>query len=36
VPISGLPLSRPVPVIGLVSRYLTSDLIGRGPILKRN
>ena len=33
VPISGLPLPRPVPVIGLVSRYLTNNLIGRGPIL---
>jgi len=35
VPISGLPLSRPVPVIGLVSRYLTNYLIGRSPILGR-
>ena len=35
VPISGLPLSRPVPVIGLVGRYPTNNLIGRGPILGR-
>ena len=34
VPISGLPLSWPVPVKGLVSRYLTNSLIGRSPILR--
>ncbi len=33
MPISGLPLSWPVPVKGLVSRYLTNCLIGRSPIL---
>ncbi len=31
--ISGLPLSWPVPVKGLVSRYLANGLIGRSPIL---
>jgi len=35
VSISGLPLSRPVPVKGLVSRYLTNCLIGRSPVLRR-
>jgi hypothetical protein len=35
VPISGLPLSRPAPVKGLVSHYLTNNLIGRGLILRR-
>ena len=34
VPISGLPLSWPVPVKGLVSHYLTNSLIGRSPILR--
>ncbi len=29
-------LSHPVPIFGLVSRYLTNNLIGRGPILGRN
>ncbi len=33
VSISGLPLSWPVPVKGLVSRYLANGLIGRSPIL---
>ena len=33
MPISGLPLSWPVPVKGLVSRYLANCLIGRSPIL---
>ncbi len=36
VPISGLPLSWPVPVNGLVSLYLTNYLIGRSPILRHN
>ncbi len=31
--ISGLPISWPVPVKGLVSRYLAYGLIGRSPIL---
>ncbi len=35
VSISGLPLSWPVPVKGLVSHYLTNSLIGRSPILRR-
>ncbi len=35
VPISGLPLSWPAPVKGLVSHYLTNNLIGRGPILEQ-
>ncbi len=33
VSISGLPLSWPVPVTGLVSSYLANCLIGRSPIL---
>jgi len=35
VSISGLLLSQPVPVIGLVVRYTTNYLIGRSPILGR-
>ncbi len=35
VPISGLPLSWPVLVKGLVSRYLANCLISRSPILRR-
>ncbi len=35
VSISGLPLSWPIPVKGLVSHYLTNSLIGRSPILRR-
>ncbi len=34
VSLSGLPLSRPVPIFGLVSHYLTNYLIGRRPILE--
>ena len=34
VPFSGLPLSRPLRIFGLVSSYLTNDLIRRRPILK--
>lgn len=30
----GLPLPWPLPVIGLVSRYLTNSLIGRSPIVR--
>ena len=33
--ISGLLLSQPVPVKGLVVRYTTNYLIGRSPILRR-
>ena len=33
--ISGLLLSQPVPINGLVSHYLTNYLIGRRPILRR-
>ena len=33
VPFSGLPLSRPLPIIGLVVRYTTNNLIGRRLIL---
>ena len=33
--ISGPPLSRPVPVTGLVGHYPTNSLIGRSPILER-
>ena len=32
--ISGLPLSWPVPIIGLVGRYPTNNLIGHSPILR--
>ena len=28
-------LSHPLPVFGLVSRYLTNNLIGRSPLLRR-
>ncbi len=35
VPIWGLQLTLPLPVVALVSRYLTNKLIGRSPILKR-
>ena len=34
VPFSGLPLSRPLPIIGLVSLYLANNLIGRRLILR--
>ncbi len=34
VSLSGLPLSRPVLITGLVSHYLTNSLISRRPILK--
>ncbi len=29
-------LSHPVPIFGLVGHYPTNNLIGRGPILRRN
>ena len=35
VPFSGLPLSRPVLITDLVSRYLTNYLISRRVILRR-
>ncbi len=35
VPFSGLPLSGPLPIFGLVVHYTTNYLIGRHPILKR-
>ena len=35
VSLSGRPLSWPLPVIGLVSRYLANYLMGRRPILER-
>ena len=35
VPFLGVALSRPLPVIALVSHYLTNKLIGRRPFLKR-
>jgi hypothetical protein len=35
VSLSGQPLSWPLPVIGLVSHYLTNYLMGRRPIVKR-
>jgi hypothetical protein len=35
VPISGLPLSWPVPIMGWVVLYTTYYLIGRSPILGR-
>ncbi len=35
VPFLGVALSRPLPVIALVSHYLTNKLIGRRPIPKR-
>ena len=34
VPFSGLPLSWPLLIFGLVSHYLTNNLISRRPILK--
>ncbi len=34
--ISGLLLSQPVPVKGLVVRYTTNYLIGRSPILRHH
>ena len=33
---SGLPLSRPLPIVGLVGHYPTNNLIGRRLILERN
>ena len=36
VPIWGLPLSRPLPVLGLAGRYPANYLIGRRPPLGRN
>ena len=33
---SGLPLSRPLPIVGLVGLYPTNNLIGRRLILSRN
>ena len=35
VPFLGVALSRPLPVIDLVSYYLANNLIGRRPFLKR-
>ncbi len=35
VPFSGLPLSRPVPIVALVVLYTTNKLIGRQLILRR-
>ena len=35
VPVWGTTLSRPLPIIDLVSRYLTNNLIGRTPISSR-
>ena len=35
VPVWGTTLSGPLPIIALVSRYLTNKLIGRMPILYR-
>ena len=35
VPFLGIELSLPLPVIALVSHYLTNKLIGRRPFLKR-
>ncbi len=35
VPFSGLPLSRPVLIVGLVVRYTTNSLISRQLILRR-
>ncbi len=36
VPVSRAMLSHPVPIVALVSRYLTNKLIGRGPVPRRN
>jgi hypothetical protein len=33
VPVWGTTLSGPLPVVGLVSRYLTNYLMGRSPLL---
>ncbi len=35
VPVWGVTLSRPLPIIGLVGHYPTNYLIGRGPIQER-
>ena len=35
VPVWGVTLSRPLPVLALVSRYLTNKLMGRWPLLER-
>ena len=35
VPVWGTTLSGPLPVVGLVSRYLTNYLMGRDLLLKR-
>src|SRR5699024_454557 len=32
VPVWGIPLSGPLPIVALVSRYLTNKLMGRTPI----
>ena len=29
-------LSRPLPIVALVGRYLTNQLIGRSPVSRRN
>ncbi len=34
VPVWGTTLSGPLPVVGLVSRYLTNYLMGRSPLLQ--
>ena len=36
VPVSRVMLSHPVPIVALVSHYLTNKLIGSGAILRRN
>ena len=36
VPVSGIMLSHPIPILALVSRYLANLLIGRGPLPGRN
>ncbi len=36
VPVSRVTLSRPVPIVALVGRYLTNKLIGRGSVSRRN
>jgi hypothetical protein len=35
VPVWRIALSRPLPIVGLVSRYLTNYLMGRTSISKR-
>ena len=35
VPVWGVTLSGPLPVVGLVSRYLTNKLMGRRSLPKR-